>query len=194
MHIPTAYLCAVEKEVQIMQAALLLLIENGTQSTPMSAIARAAHTGMGTIYHYFPTKESLINAIYGYVKREQLRSVALPPATASVKQQFDHYYLGMMSYLLAEPAHFRFMNQYHSSPVLTAETFAEGLAAIAPITELLVAGQAQGLVKDIGASELLEFLNGGMMGFVRWVVADGQVPGKQLLANQLRIAWDAIKQ
>jgi len=35
----------------------------------MSAIAKAANTGMGTIYNYFTTKEELINSIYLYIKR-----------------------------------------------------------------------------------------------------------------------------
>ena len=47
---------------------MTLLIENGVQGTPMSAIAKEANTGMGTIYNYFPTKEDLINSTYIYIK------------------------------------------------------------------------------------------------------------------------------
>lgn len=177
-----------------MQAALKLLVEHGTQATPMSAIARAAHTGMGTIYHYFATKEALINAIYVFVKQEQVRAIMTPPAEASVKRRFDYYYLGMMTYLIAQPDHFRFMNQYYNSPILTADTRAKGLVAVAPIAELLTSGQAQGIVKDIGLEELLEFLYGGIMGFVRWIVLGGKAPSQGLFDNQLRIAWDAVKQ
>lgn len=176
-----------------MQAALKLLVENGTQATPMSAIARAAHTGMGTIYHYFATKEALINAIYVYVKEEQLRSVPVPAVNASIKHRFDHYYLGMLTYLIAQPDHFRFMNQYYNSPILTAETHEEGRLAFAPIANLLTSGREQGLVKDMELDELFEFLYGGIMGFVRWVVTSQKAVTKQSLENQLRIAWDAIK-
>jgi AcrR family transcriptional regulator len=40
-------------------AAMKLLVDRGIQATPMSAIAKAAGTGMGTIYNYFATKEDL---------------------------------------------------------------------------------------------------------------------------------------
>ena len=176
-----------------MRAALALLVENGTQATPMSAIARAAQTGMGTIYHYFATKEALINAIYVYVKQEQLRAVAAPPIDASIKRRFDYYYLGLLTYLITQPDHFRFMNQYYNSPILTAETHEKGRLAFAPIAELLATGREQGLIKDVELDELLEFLYGGIMGFVRWAIIKNETPAKQRLDNQLRIAWDAVK-
>ena len=177
-----------------MQAALKLLVEHGTQATPMSAIARAAHTGMGTIYHYFTTKEALINAIYVFVKQEQLRAVAAPPAKASVKRRFDHYYLGLITYLITQPDYFRFMNQYHNSPILTAETHAEGFRAFEPVVELLTAGQEQGIVKDMDLHQLLEFLYSSIMGFVRWIVLGDRILSQNLLNDQLRLVWDAIKQ
>jgi AcrR family transcriptional regulator len=46
----------VDKKEQIIKAAMKLLTERGVQATPMSAIAKAANTGMGTIYNYFATK------------------------------------------------------------------------------------------------------------------------------------------
>jgi TetR/AcrR family transcriptional regulator, repressor of fatR-cypB operon len=57
----------VDKKLQIIHAAMKLLIANGVQATPMSAIAREANTGMGTIYNYYATKEELINAIYIFI-------------------------------------------------------------------------------------------------------------------------------
>ena len=183
-----------DKETQIIRAALKLLIEHGTQATPMSAIARAAHTGMGTIYHYFATKEALINAIYVFVKQEQLRAVAAPPVEASVKRRFDHYYLGLITYLIAQPDYFRFMNQYDSSPILTAETHAEGFRVFGPVVELLTAGQEQGIVKDVDLNQLLAFLYSGILGFVRWSVQGEKPTSQAVLQNQLRLAWDAIKQ
>ena len=63
------------KRASIQLAALKLLAVNGLHATPMSAIAKEAGTGMGTIYNYFPNKEVLINSLYVSVKEAE-RQVA----------------------------------------------------------------------------------------------------------------------
>eukprot|EP01034_Spumella_vulgaris_P015754 gene15754-20134_t len=126
-----------------MKAAMELLIENGVQGTPMSAIAKKAGTGMGTIYNYFTTKEELINAIYLYIKEDEVRTLQKPFADESVKHRFDYFYGTLVQYLIAHPLHFRFMDQFHNSPLLTPETKAEGLRTVAPIVQLMAKGQQQ---------------------------------------------------
>ena len=50
------------KKEAIIAAALELLVEKGVHNTPMSEIAKAAGTGMGTIYNHFSCKEEIIIA------------------------------------------------------------------------------------------------------------------------------------
>lgn len=175
-------------------AAMQLLTDHGVQATPMSAIAKAADTGMGTIYNYFATKEELINAIYLYIKADEIKAMMLPFDNEAIKRQFDHYYGAMIRYFIAHPLHFQFMDQFHNSPLLTLATQEEGLKTIGVITALISKGQQQGIIKSIGIDEILYFLNGGLMGFVRWILATDKNLNQTLLDNQLRIAWDAIKQ
>lgn len=171
-----------------------LLSDNGVQATPMSAIAKAANTGMGTIYNYFATKEELINAIYLYIKHDEIQTLMLPFTDVSIKRQFDHYYGALVMYFINHPLHFRFMDQFHISPIITAATKEEGLKAIEGFVNLLKKGQEQGILKTIDFNELMHFLNGGLMGFVRWVNGENIPVTRTMLDNQLRIAWDAVKQ
>ena len=171
-----------------------LLTENGVQATPMSAIAKEAGTGMGTIYNYYATKEELINAIYLFIKEDEVKQIMRPFAEESIKKQFDHFYGAMIRYLLDNPLHFRFMDQFHNSPIILETSREEGAKSFSPILQLLLKGQEQGIVKGIGFEELLQFLNGGVMGFVRWIHTSGKQLTQTLIDNQLRIAWDAIKQ
>jgi hypothetical protein len=41
---------------------------------------------------------------------------------------------------------------------------------------------------------MMQFINGGLMAFVRWLVISGKPLTPAMLDNQLRIAWDAIKE
>lgn len=182
------------KREQIIQAAMQLLVAQDTQATPMSAIAKAAKTGMGTIYNYFATKEELINAIFIYIVAEQYRHVAQGVNEVSVKKQFEHYYLGFNQYWLAHPTHFFFIDQFERSPLITPATRQENLAILQPISNLLVAGQQQGLIKSFDVEGLLTFLNGGILAFIRWVLVNQQEPHSALLQSQLKMAWDAIKE
>ncbi len=188
------YLCTVDKREQILKAAMLLLIENGVQATPMSAIAKVAGAGMGTIYNYFPTKEELINAIYIYIKLDEIKAISAPFENDSIKKQFEHFYRALVGYMLNNVQHFRFMDQFHTSPVITDATREEGAQAFAKYTLVLQKGQEQDIVKKISIEEMMQFINGGLMGFVRWSVATGKPVTPAMLDNQLRIAWDAIKE
>lgn len=188
------YLCVVEKKEQILLAAMTLFIENGVQATPMSAIAKQAGTGMGTIYNYFPTKEELINEIYIYIKLDEIKAMGGVYENDSIKKQFYHFYSALIRYLIAKPDHFRFMDQFHTSPIITEATKDAGQKAFAYFLTALKKGQEQGIIKPIGIDELMQFLNGGMNGFVRWLLSTGKPLTETSLDNQLRIAWDAIKE
>lgn len=171
-----------------------LLIEHGAQGTPMSAIAKAANTGMGTIYNYFPTKEDLINAIYLYIKQDEIQSVTAPYKDESIKKQFEHFYRTMIQYMLANPTYFWFMEQFSASPIIKEETRNEGLKVFTDYMNVLKHGQKQGLIKSINLDELVQFVHGGIKGFIRSVLIAGNPVTPKMIENQLRISWDAIKE
>jgi len=184
----------VDKREQIIVSAMVLFIENGVQATPMSAIAKKANSGMGTIYNYFTTKEELINAIYIYIKQDEVRNISSPIDNNSIKRQFEHFCRALISYFVNNPLHFRFMDQFQSSPVITEATKNEGAAAFGAYLALIVQGQEQGIIKSIGIEEIMQFVMGGIMGFIRWILTSGKPLTDALMDNQLRIAWDALKE
>lgn len=112
-----------DKKIQIIQAAMKLLAENGVQATPLSAIAKAANTGMGTIYNYFPTKEALINAIYLHIKGSEFNLLATAEdESKALKVRLFHFYSAFVEFYLKYPNSFAFMDQFHSSPIITEVT------------------------------------------------------------------------
>jgi TetR/AcrR family transcriptional regulator, repressor of fatR-cypB operon len=112
----------------------------------------------------------------------------------ALKKQFDYFFKSMVQYLIENPLYFHFMDQFHNSPIITATTKEEGIRSFSPLILLLQKGQEQGIVKSISIDELMQFLNGGLTGFVRWILSNEKQLTPTLLDNQLRIAWDAIKQ
>lgn len=177
-----------------MMAAMKLLIENGIQGTPMSAIAKAAGTGMGTIYNYFPTKEDLINAIYLHVKTSEItQTLSSLDSSSSLKSQFLTFYLAFINFYLKHPQNFAFMAQMQNAPVITTATKEQGKRAFEPVFILIKQGQDEGIIKNVALESITYFLAGTINTFVRWML---EIPKKQHVEKievQLQLVWDAIK-
>lgn len=172
-----------------------LLTERGVQATPMSAIAKAANTGMGTIYNYFATKEELINAIYLYIKRSEIHLVAKAlESDSSLKSRFFSFYTAFISFYFKYPESFAFMDQFHSSPIITQSTRDAGQADFMPVISLIQQGQQDGIIKNMDLDALLHFLAGTITTYVRWVKGSGKDNDQALVDQQLRLVWDAIKE
>ncbi|MCE7065776.1 TetR/AcrR family transcriptional regulator [Dyadobacter sp. CY326] len=182
-----------DKRLQIIEAGMKLFVENDIQATPMSAIAKEAGTGMGTIYNYFATKEELINEIYLFIKQKQLQHASLSNQQDGVKPQFLQFAETFITFLLENPACFYFIDQIKNSPILTSETKLQGLRVYQPFLEILVKGQQQGIIKNIDIEEILHFLDGGLMGFLRWAISNGKCTDRSIVVNHIQMAWDSIK-
>jgi AcrR family transcriptional regulator len=53
-----------DKREAILKAMLDLVVERGFDNAPMSVLAKRSGASPGVIYHYFPSKDDLIHAVY----------------------------------------------------------------------------------------------------------------------------------
>ena len=53
-----------DKREAILKAMLDLVVERGFHNAPMSVLAKRSGASPGVIYHYFPSKDDLIHAVY----------------------------------------------------------------------------------------------------------------------------------
>jgi len=184
------------KKEHILQAALELLVENGIHATPVSMISKKAKTGMGTIYNYFQNKDVLINAIYVDIKTKEknvLESVF--ESELPVKVQFENYYRSMVQFFIENPLFFSFMDQLQASPIITTETKEVGLDAIEHVLELIAKGKKEHIIKNIDNNELLQFIGGSMLSYLRWINRSNESSNlEDTLSNQIRLVWDGIKE
>lgn len=181
-----------EKKAYIIDAALTLLVDRGLHNTPMSAIAKAAGTGMGTIYNYFPNKEILINEIYQTIKEKEAALFSSVGESGPIKIQFESFFKVAVTFFIENPRYFQFMEQVQASPIITEETRAEGQKALTSVMRLLNRGKEERIIKDIEVSELFMFIGGAILSYVRWILSERKNTSRAL-DNQLRMVWDAIK-
>ena len=186
------YLCTMTKKDSIVLAALQLLAERGVHNTPMSAVAKVAGSGMGTIYNYFPTKEVLINDIYVFIKQRELSMFAPFELDMAVKIQFEQYFKSIITFFRENTAYFRFMEQLQASPIITEESKNSGLIAVKSVYDLIEKGKLDGIIKEIDTAELIQFVGGAVLSFLR-NHANNTMMTENLINNHIKMTWDGIK-
>ena len=143
---------------QLLTVASRVFVSAGTEPS-MRAIAREAGVGIATLYRHFPTRESLVEAVY----RDQVAGLTggarqllaqLPPA-AALRRWMDLFgdwiatKNGMLDTLLA---------MIESGEIPHAQTQTELLAAI---DDILAAGRAAGELRaDVTAEDIAASLIG----------------------------------
>lgn len=182
-----------DKKAAILSAALNLLAQKGVHATPMSAIAKEANTGMGTIYNYFPNKEVLINALYVHIKNAEKEVFTAFNNSKPLKTQFEEYYYCGIQFYIDNPSYFQFIEQLQASPIITEESRAMGYEAINAVLELIEKGKEERVIKNISTNELIQFIGGTMIAYLR-THFQGNQRKDPVIGNQLKMTWDAIKE
>jgi AcrR family transcriptional regulator len=106
-----------DKRDAILNAMLDLVVERGFHNAPMSVLAKKAGVSAGIIYHYFPSKEDLIAAVYQRV-RSIKRAALLDgyPGHRDPKEALIQVWMNAYRFYRDHPKETRFLDQYESSP------------------------------------------------------------------------------
>ena len=176
-----------------MDAALRCFVERGFHGTAIPQIAEKAEIASGTIYHYFASKEALVNALYRLWKGTIAQRVyAAFPATAPTRKQFEVMWNEMVAFATSEPTAFAFLELHNHASYLDAESLAIDRAVKDFAAAIIRRAQADGLVKPLDAKVLMELMFGAFIGMMRahW---EGRIT---LTDDVIRAAeqacWDAV--
>jgi TetR/AcrR family transcriptional regulator, repressor of fatR-cypB operon len=117
-----------DKREAILQAMLELVAERGFHDAPMSLVAKRAGASAGIIYHYFPSKDELIRALYLHVKGKMGEflvegQIAGMPA----EQAFRRVWMNAYRFYRTHQQEMRFLDQYENSPYCGTSSDADAL-------------------------------------------------------------------
>jgi AcrR family transcriptional regulator len=111
-----------DKRKQILTAALHLFTTRGFHATPTSRISKEAGVSTGTLFHYFPDKNTLIDQLYLTVKREMgdfVRSEDSPSDPVNIRLQ--KCFIRYIRWGISSPDKARFIEQFHHSPNISRD-------------------------------------------------------------------------
>jgi AcrR family transcriptional regulator len=109
-----------EKRAAILKAALDLFVERGFHNTPTSLIAKKAGVATGTLFHYFKSKEELINALYLETKIKMGQAIQQSfKDSGSLENRMRQLWKESVKWGIMNPKEIKFIQQYTNSPFNT---------------------------------------------------------------------------
>jgi AcrR family transcriptional regulator len=98
---------------QLLDAAASVMAEVGYDAATMTEIAERANASIGTLYQYFPDKESIVRALrHQYVDEFEVLWVPLKAEASklSLRQLVDRFFDIIIDYFEKRPAYFPVLN------------------------------------------------------------------------------------
>lgn len=182
-----------DRRESILDAALQCFVERGFHGTAVPQIARRAGIAAGTIYHYFESKEALVNALYRTWKTAVAQRVFTAfPQAAPAREQFSAMWKEMIAFAVASPAAFAFLEMHNHSSYLDAESVAIDSSLKDFGRAMIERAQGEGLVKPLDAAVLMELIFGAFVGMMRahW---EGRIElSDSVISAAERACWDAV--
>ncbi|MBA3393386.1 MAG: TetR/AcrR family transcriptional regulator [Deltaproteobacteria bacterium] len=181
------------KQDAILEAALALFVERGFHGTAVPIVADRAGVAAGTIYHYFTSKEALVNVLFRRWKEAIAKTIYTAfPATAPPREQFRTIWEQMARFALANPEAFAFLELHHHRSYLDAESLAldGGLKQFG--VGFVTAAQAKGVLKAMEPMLLMELVFGAFNGMFRAHI-EGRITLDDAAMRAAEAAcWDAV--
>ncbi|WP_435356063.1 TetR/AcrR family transcriptional regulator [Emticicia sp. SJ17W-69] len=181
------------KEQKILETALKLFVEFGFQGTPTSKIAKEAGVANGTLFHYFPTKEALIGALYVIIKTElnQLL-VSKTDMNSGIKPAFEQVYSHTINWALNNKEKYHYIQQVQFSPHL-AQIPTEILHEQTQIHfDFIEHAKASGAIKIMPTDLIFTLVNSQIMGIYQYILTQPTEHQQTIITQGFEMIWELI--
>lgn len=181
-----------KKEV-IFQSTLALIKDYGFHSCPMSRIAHDAGVAIGTIYHYFASKDELILELFKYT-REQVQQAMLADYNdkAPYTERLFIVWHNLVRHYIKFPDVLSFLEQFYSSPFPKMVFADESVSMQDEISVLLQEGIHKGFLKNIDINIISSAFIGTAIATAKRHVHSHFQFDKSQMEQMMGIIWDGI--
>lgn len=186
-------LALADRRETIMAAALELFVERGFYGTAVPEIADRAGVGAGTIYRYFESKEALVNEIYRTEKQRFAAQVIQDFPVGPAREQFRTLWLRMAKFAGEHVDAFVFLELHHHATYLDVQSHALEQRMLDLFTQVVIAAQARGELKQGPPRLLMSIVMGAFIGVIRGCVEVSEPVSAADWKLAEQCAWEAIR-
>lgn len=186
---------ALDTRDALLQAALKLFTERGFHGTPTALIAKEAGVATGTLFHYFATKEELINQLYLEIKQEMHRALSAGISSDQTSRMMTYtLWRNFIVWMLDNPTKLQFFNQFSSSPYISALTHGEAMQHANFLYDLIEEGKRRDVLKQMPTELLLDVSTGITLAMgMHFLRHPAKFQDDQYREMAFTAYWDCIK-
>ncbi len=183
-----------DKKQRILNATMELIAENGLHNTPMSQVSKRSKVSAGTIYHYFESKEEIINHLYLDLKKEIIDSAFHNyDRETPYQQRFFLVWRNFFDYLISKSHQLSFIEQCSTSPLISDKAKEAGHHYMKPLGEFTQEGIETGNLKKMDIQLIISLIYGSIVS-----TAKLQISGSLEITDEHRevaaqSCWDGLK-
>lgn len=182
------------KRSAIYRAAMEVITEDGLAAASMSKIASRAGVSASTIYVYFENKEDMLNKLYLMMKEESGAVVFKGIGERhSVKEALGIFMKNLFHFMIKNPVHFSFHEQFFRSPGISAKAREEGNQCYGPLFDLYERAKSEKAVKDYPIPLMAAFVFAPIMDLVHAHRNRELKVDDRLLGRVIEMTWAAIR-
>lgn len=183
-----------DKREAILKATMQLITEHGFHATPMSMVAKQAGVAAGTIYHYFSSKEELINQLYAELKQKMGTALLQgDEGSGNIRERFFRFYQNLFSYFVQNPEEFMFLEQYANSPFITQAAKEENQQFYKPVVDFLLQGMEVGVLRRMEEPLITALVYGHVVSVAKLHLSGELEITPERLQQALQSCWDGVK-
>ncbi|HMK47040.1 MAG TPA: TetR/AcrR family transcriptional regulator [Methanocella sp.] len=183
-----------DKKALIVRTAIRLFTEKGFHGTPTALVAREAGISNGTLFHYFPTKEELINFAYYDIKKRMAADTGAGVARARTnKEHARRIWRNAINWGVDHPAEYMFLQQFSSSPFIKKLPPDEIMKVVGIELEVFLDVIRHSHLKDIELEVAFNILFAPVDAVVRAIIdSHGGLDRERLIDSSFRLMWDGV--
>lgn len=185
---------AIPTRDKIIHTALKLVASGGLQACPMSELARKADIAVGTIYHYYTSKEEVIADLYLYcrIRTSEAEAKALAK-DGKLNEKFERLWMALFEHYTKNGSEFRALEQFRHAPYLEGSE-AGSLPMNNALSDFLKAGMKKGSLRKADVGLVTDLIHASVAtGVNAHLAKDRKSPSKRDLKDLQDMAWNAIK-
>ncbi|MCA5006339.1 TetR/AcrR family transcriptional regulator [Sphingobacterium bovistauri] len=186
-----------DKIDNIFKSTLHLIKDNGFHGTPMSQIAKHADVAIGTIYHYFPSKDELILALFEYCRKELYAHIFQHVnQEMDYKEQFYSVFKSFCTFHIHQREYSCFFEQFYNSPyneIIRQKEFLEGPYGQNTFMKFILRGIQENHFKPLDEKIICSAYIGAAISYAKTVVYGKIDFSEKELTDLIDIIWTGIK-
>ena len=183
-----------DKKQRILLTMLELSAKSGLNATPISKIAKEANVAVGTIYHYYETKEDIVKELYAMVVQDLAKMLVLNRDTsASYKMQYRQIWLNFYNYFIANPTAFNFIDIVAIPPIIDSEEVDKNMIHYKGLRDFMEEGIRIGELKNIELKLLMQICFWNLITISRIRLRQELIMDEQQIDDAIEMSWDTIR-